>query len=459
MILESVEFFHLGPFEPDAVIRFEPGLTVLVGPNDAGKSRVLRYLELMLNRQPITEDDLPTHYRVETPWDGDPAIRAVARFRVTDTTRLANNASDLQPHDVAVVEFRLAPKQSRDTVVLEIVRGGQKIPLGGNTLYAEPFPVVTQFPTNPELRPVMHLDDLRREELMLLRLAFGPNPVPVLRSFSSDRAVEELHEAGEKISARLNQYLPENLRLEFILSPLFDDETLTSVLLRLRDRAKARVGLQRRGSGLQKLLGILIAFLSDGFTDRRRVLLLDEPETHLHPNGQHALRYYLEELSQHPNLQVIYATHSSAMVNPFKASSIRVVERVTENDRGRSVIREEAVDDNFLLVRTSLGVSPLDSLLYAPVCLLVEGPTEAHVLPRLLRHALDDAREPVLGEGMSIEQLLAFCHIVSGGGSNWPKWVRLIESQRAHAVVFVDGDMAKYTHDRLLQWETFGTLS
>ena len=118
-------------------------------------------------------------------------------------------------------------------------------------------------------------------------------------------------------------------------------------------------------------------------------ILYDEPETSLHADSQHMLRRILEELGRDPMIQVIYVTHSPSMINTMRPGAIRLISRVESDGKATSIIENAAFDHNYIGVRSSLGITPADSLLYAPITVVVEGPTEVRCLPLVLKKLKD----------------------------------------------------------------------
>jgi hypothetical protein len=74
--------------------------------------------------------------------------------------------------------------------------------------------------------------------------------------------------------------------------------------------------------------------------------------------------------------RVVCATHSPSMITPMSPHSVRVLRREVAGGKATSVIDNKPYSANFFAVRSSLGVTPADSLPYAPVTVVAEGDTE-----------------------------------------------------------------------------------
>lgn len=80
------------------------------------------------------------------------------------------------------------------------------------------------------------------------------------------------------------------------------------------------------GAGFQQVFSILVAV----FSPQISIVLIDEPETHLHPSAVTLLCTVLSEAAVHHNKQVIIATHSPLFLTPALLShTIHLVRRET----------------------------------------------------------------------------------------------------------------------------------
>jgi hypothetical protein len=204
----------------------------------------------------------------------------------------------------------------------------------------------------------------------------------------------------------------------------------------LVDGVQGYVEVGLRGTGVRRLLSLMGLLLQQVNPEEQTVLLLDEPETSLHADAQHQLRRTLEGLGSNPRVQVVYATHSPAMVNPAYPDRVRVFCRQTSGEIGTSKVENLSHGENFQQVRVSLGLTPSDSLLYGLVTVIVEGDTEVRCIGPLLRK-LD--RDGIDGfQGMS--QLLESSHFVCGWGSSIHYYCKLARDQNGRPIAFLDGD-------------------
>jgi predicted ATP-dependent endonuclease of OLD family len=169
----------------------------------------------------------------------------------------------------------------------------------------------------------------------------------------------------------------------------------------------------------------LMAALSEVDPDAGHTyILFDEPENSLHADSQHMLRRVLEDLAAHPTVQVVYATHSPSMINTMRPHAVRLLHRVSTDGRACTRIDNRPYAENYRAVRASLGITPADSLLYAPLAVIVEGITEVVALPIALERF---QKQGIEGFG-DREELLSQTGFIEGGGDSFPYLCRLAKS-------------------------------
>lgn len=178
--------------------------------------------------------------------------------------------------------------------------------------------------------------------------------------------------------------------------------------------------LAAKGDGVQSLAMLAIKKAALDIDGRRsHVLALEEPEAHLHPGAVRALSEVIQELSdQH---QVVVTTHSPILVNRVNIGQ-NILVMANRAKRARSL------DE----VRSTLGVAVPDNMISAEVVLLVEGPTDAGVVKHLLT-----MRSPELGQAFKDGRLaITQCD----GAQNAPYQYRTWAEKMCQVHVLLDSD-------------------
>lgn len=130
------------------------------------------------------------------------------------------------------------------------------------------------------------------------------------------------------------------------------------------------------GSGLNQILSLtaVLAWRRPG------IVLLDEPDAHLHSSIQAQLLEFLSDLATRFNIQIVAATHSRDIISRAALKNIVPV------DRSRTELHPLESLEHLLLEYERHGVvSNVDlALLYQTRrCVFVEGPSDVKLLPRI----------------------------------------------------------------------------
>jgi hypothetical protein len=136
-----------------------------------------------------------------------------------------------------------------------------------------------------------------------------------------------------------------------------------------RERGSTRFDLGSAGAGFQQVL-MLLTFLA---VRPGGVLLVDEPDAHLHLILQDAIFHELTRIAARRGSQLIVSTHSEVIVNSVAASDLLLMP---------SARRLQDKGDQSLVAR-SLGILSNSDLMLAaqtPGVLYLEGPTDLAIL-------------------------------------------------------------------------------
>lgn len=123
------------------------------------------------------------------------------------------------------------------------------------------------------------------------------------------------------------------------------------------------------------------------------MLLIDEPEIALHPNGIRAASKYLYELANDPSWQVILTTHSPLFINPFEDHTTIV--RLSRNEgnpipntyRSDEVKFSEKEIENLKLLNTF--DQNLSEMFFGQYPIIIEGDTEYAAFEIIMRMNVD----------------------------------------------------------------------
>jgi hypothetical protein len=155
-----------------------------------------------------------------------------------------------------------------------------------------------------------------------------------------------------------------------------------------------------RSDGFQWYLSFYATLQNETGLHNETVLLLDNPGLELHMDGQRDIKRFLEEKVALSS-QVIYVTHSPAMVDPFNLRQIRTVELLPnhEGTKVRCLAPLDKATDLLEPVRSAIGMSLASSLIFNNWNILVEGAADKPIVEGIFFHHYPDRRSKILVNG------------------------------------------------------------
>lgn len=375
--------------------------TSLIGPNNEGKTNILRALTIAFavihNWKRIKENS--------NSLEGIKARNFLEDLKIDSAIGLVSdylyardypkNSSSKAPTEIEL-RFELTPQELTEFINLTNLRNNEEIPLiiriskqklslhvkkqgPGGTTYNSKIHDVAKF--IDERIGFMSIPAIR-DSSQMLNVAQEFAQAHLSESLSQDKEYGELL---EKLNAIEDVYLK-------ILSMSITEQiqgyanNITSVQL-IPTHRRSTIPLidhleitdnvitssTEKGEGLQSLIAIgLIQEATRQLGNHKAyILAIDEPEAHLHPNAIRIINNTLRQLAQ--SQQVIVATHSPILVGQTQSHTNILVENSTAQMR-----------PSLKRIRECLGIQLSDSLTSAPICILVEGITDATIYKTLL---------------------------------------------------------------------------
>lgn len=190
--------------------------------------------------------------------------------------------------------------------------------------------------------------------------------------------------------------------------------------------------IEDRSDGFRSFLAMLAFTTRHSAGKRKLILAIDEAERHLHYNAQADLVNVLTRRQKFAT-QIIYTTHSAGCLPEDLGSAVRVVkpirgDRSTVKNGFWSAQAAEKASGGFTSLLMAMGA---DAVAFTPArhAVITEGPSDALLLPALIRAAL--GRPPDFPLGLQV-----------AGGLAWtpPRRLSKLESEAAHVVYLTDSD-------------------
>lgn len=215
-------------------------------------------------------------------------------------------------------------------------------------------------------------------------------------------------------------------------------ESLKNLKIKIRESSQyPSTDAEKLGQGLQSLLIISIVRAYQKLYQQSPILIIEEPEIHLHPQARRAFYRTLLKTANEAECQIFYSTHSTEFVDPSAPQQIVMVRKDPMMGTITTQGNSEILYDN---EREELKVicevdSAKKEFLFADVAILCEGPTEAKSIPILIKK---------VGINLGLE---GWTTISVGGKENLPFFLKLANHFRVPCVVVADTDSDKGNYE------------
>lgn len=159
-------------------------------------------------------------------------------------------------------------------------------------------------------------------------------------------------------------------------------ESITDIVIN-KANADGDIHLDAQGEGIKRQIwfamikAAAITAHEQGQTHNKFIWAFDEPETHLYPTAQRQLFEIMRNISA-GNVQTILSTHSTIFIDKTKLESIT---GIMQGDNGYT---ELYGIDNIDAIFQNLEIRNSDFLFFNKF-LIIEGDTEAYLIPRLYK--------------------------------------------------------------------------
>ncbi len=412
----------------DVEINFNPGINVIVGKNNAGKSNIIRALNLILGEKHPSYRELENRdfhndgsnsadeLIIAARLDGELHLDIDLNWRIRVSELGSEFTPDWDESCIETLQDETSSGRSMPSVsVIESIRSSNerwiflhaKKDASGNLFGLA-------YRKNGTWYRISLRDDLRKSLITTAYIPSYRDPEKMLRvtEYSwygkliekiyhegletheqeirkiqkqySDKIGEIFYDATQELRERLKKAVFHH-RISFKPGPYTKDDDYKSITLFVDD------GLDTpyydKGSGIQSALIIaLFTYYCDRFHRGSSLLLLEEPENYLHPQGRRALEgellRFVEECSDGER-QVILSTHSPEFLRSVELKSlIRIHKKPGSTASEICQINEEELDvetkRKFKQIMMQKGVE----MFFADGAILVEG-GEEYLLPQL----------------------------------------------------------------------------
>lgn len=418
MRLKQVTIAGYRSIRKPTTLHVETGITVILGPNDHGKTNCLNALVHLNEDAPFVEDR-------DLNWDNSgeeealPSIVAIFELTPEEIRRVLELENPgIEAHNRKVMERKAAAEAEDPAGVLEPegfkaelypilkeadvahvkvkrvgVKGELQIEPPEQLLEDTEKHLLGLVPRFELINPVDKLSDsvtsaeLAQGQNEFMRGIFyyaGLDPDAAVDLFEqNDRTQRQLEKASEALNRTLREAWSQGRTLKFRLR--HDSQHKRIELLIEDPSVESRfVRASRRSSGFTHyfaLKTILHARQRDHEANSY-FLLFDEPGIYLHPSGQHDLLQVLEMLATES--QIAYVTHSLFMIN----KTFPARHRLLMKGEGGTTLDGKPYVGRWQAVLGALGMTLTGTILFSNFVVLTEGDSDPIYLYAMLQKAV-----------------------------------------------------------------------
>ena len=442
--LKGIAITGFRSIDDEIDVRFpEHGGVLIVGENNAGKSNIVRALDLVLGeRWPGSFSPEDHDYFGREPRAPGAGIRVTVDVEdVVDERWGAISSLSLSCSDDARTEFTMDTESAPSRFVSNAVRNQLTcMVVGADRRLSYQLSYASQWTLLSKLMRRFHhvlMDDEARVERLRDYFALLHDVFDEVDEFAEFRMqlATQVEELSQNLTYGLDidfsAYDPSNYFRAMRVHPMLDGQTRS---------------FDELGTGQEQILALGFAYsYAHAFAGDNMdlVLVVEEPEAHLHPLAQDWLATRLSRFLD-ADVQVLITTHSPSFIDLQRLDGL-VVARKAEDSSATYTLQRSPAElaahchdtgaspglsaESILSHYDAHATAEIRAAFFARAVLLVEGLTEALALPILLaRLGVETAR-------------LGIAVVSVTGKGNLAKWWRLFTCYETPTLIMFDNDV------------------
>lgn len=420
-------------------LNLNKGLNVLIGENNTGKTSIIDLLRLVFDKGNYPNEIYwkETDFRVNNSSDEFNPIEFDIQFKPD------NEKESFCFNELHIVEYETGNKvdflEIHGKISLIKTKGETKIKKeywGGkdkenrvpweiwdelNYTYLSPLRDVTRDlkPNNNNLlsKLFLNISELKEGD------DYKENMSEIIKkNFDNEKWEELLDEGKEKITTHLKQlnFMDNYQDINIAFSSFEFEDIIKKLILQLPvdfnksdEEKQIFFNLNQNGLGYNNLIYASTIFgdiiqRKEVFEEDYNLLLIEEPEAHLHPQLENTFFKYLQKLEETNEFQIIVSSHSPTITAKTKLDNVIVMNNNNNNIFATPLKDTLLKDEDRIFLKKFLDVTK-SQLFFAKGVILVEGISETLLLPvfaRLMgdKYDLDKHGIEVIETGISFQR-------------------------------------------------------
>lgn len=391
-------------------LSFNKGLNVLIGENNSGKTAIIDLLRLIFDKgnypheiywketdfRVVSTDEIkPIEFEIKFEIDNKNEKYWFNDLHIVEIDENNNMQDFLEVHGkITLINSNNSKKIKRD------FWGGKdfenKIPWevwnSLNYTYLSPLRDVNRDlrPTNNNLLTKLFLNiaDLKDDEEYKEKMASI-----IKENFDNEEWIELLNEGKDKIMTHLKEmnFIDDFQDIDINFSTFEYEDIVKKLILQLpvdlNDETNKinYFNLYQNGLGYNNLIYASTIFgdiiqRKELLKQDYNLLLIEEPEAHLHPQLESTFFRYLQKLDIHNEFQIIVSSHSPTITAKTKLDNVIVMKNINNTIYATSIKDTCLKNEDKIFLKKFLDVTK-SQLFFSNGVILVEGISEALLLP------------------------------------------------------------------------------
>lgn len=241
----------------------------------------------------------------------------------------------------------------------------------------------------------------------------------------ASKGLEEREELQEILSEKITAYLNARWKEHKVNVRVIIENGTCSVMIEDKDNERPKYKIDQRSDGFKQFFSILLNLSVETNTEMlsNSIIVLDEPETHLHPSG---IKYLRDELLQMSLKNIVFiATHSIYMVDKKSLERHLKVEKENSETKVKFIEPNNPYEEE--VIYEALGTSIYEHV--SGTILLVEGKIDKDLIWGFTEKLKQDIKPISLNV------------ISTDGVHKIPQYAKFINNTFVHGFALTDSDI------------------
>jgi|TARA_B110000090_G_scaffold150550_1_gene165181 predicted ATP-dependent endonuclease of OLD family len=230
-------------------------------------------------------------------------------------------------------------------------------------------------------------------------------------------------ELQEKMSDKITRHINKIWKEHKIKIRISINANICKVHVEDKDKKFAYYSMSQRSEGFKQFISLILSLSAQNESNelKNKLILIDEPEVHLHPSGVRYMRDEILKIGKNNN--VIVSTHSHYMVDTETPERHWLVQKEKSETTASQISHSANIEDDSVLA-SAFGLNLFKELLPQTI-IIVEGGDDKNVISHCLK---------------LLKPKFFYSIKSAGGASKIPGFARILNDEKINAFIIFDDD-------------------